>query len=264
MFMTSTGRFVPRRAYIEEAALSYPLGINMVERLRDLGILAQVLKRGARIQVPGQNATQVYEEAKNTLVVRVRKDKDFASCKPSAYYHLPLVSRCPGLCEYCYLQTTLGPRPYVRVYANHGEILSTAKSLVQRRFPRDTTFEGAATSDPVAVEYLTGSLAQTIEFFGGLDHGRFRFVTKFGDLEMNADGVPFELVTHRFSARAKKNILSVFPNTRLPLDESERKLKYGQFGYTKYLYPDEIMESIRAFFEREVQRIPGGYVRYLV
>ena len=370
MLMAVNGRFVPRRAYIEEAALSYPLGRDIVQRLKDLGVSAQVLKRGGRPQVPGRSATSIYEEAKHTLVVRVKKDRDFASCKPSAHYQLPLVSSCPGLCEYCYLQTTLGPRPYVRVYANIEEILSTAKSLTQQRLPQETIFEGAATSDPVAVEHLTGSLAKAIEFFGGLDYSRFRFVTKFGDLEslrglshggrttvrvsVNAeyvirtfehntspleerlaglrevrragypvgvmigpiitfegwedgyrrlmmllgdalsggtvgggesasgggegsggaggegrtagpkDGVPFELITHRFTGRAKKNILSVFPNTQLPLDESERKLKYGQFGYTKYLYPDDTMDRIRDLFQREVRRVPGGYVQYLV
>ncbi len=354
----SSRRFVPRRAYIEEAALSYPLGRNVVERLKDLGVTVRVLEPRARPHVPGENPARVYEEAKHTLVVRVRKDKDFAACKPSAHYQLPLVSSCPGLCEYCYLQTTLGPRPYIRVYANIEEILSTAKSLVQERSPQETVFEGAATSDPLAIEYLTGSLAKAIEFFGGLEGSRFRFVTKFSDaapllglthggrttvrvsvnadhvirtFEHNtsplserlaalgevrrdgypvgvmigpiitfhgwqegyrslmtllgdalaggtvggdegeggtvgggADAVPFELITHRFSGRAKKNILSVFPNTRLPLDESERRLKFGQFGYTKYVYPDEAMESIRAFFEREIRRIPGGYVQYLV
>ena len=327
--------------------MSYPLGRDIVPKLKDLGVSVQVLKRGGRPQVPGENATQVYEEAKHTLVVRVRKDKDFATCKPSAHYQLPLVSSCPGLCEYCYLQTTLGPRPYVRVYANIEEILSTARALVGGRRPQETVFEGAATSDPLAIEYLTGSLAKAIQFFGRLDGSRFRFVTKFSDVEsllglshggrttvrvsVNADyvirtfehntsplnerlealrrvrlagypvgvmlgpiitfdgwkegyrtlmrllgdalgggsvgaeaGIPFELITHRFSGRAKKSILSVFPNTRLPLDESERKLKFGQFGYTKYVYRGETMEVIQALFEREISEIPGGYVQYLV
>ncbi|HHW26411.1 MAG TPA: spore photoproduct lyase [Firmicutes bacterium] len=349
MLMPSTGRFVPRRAYIEEAALSYPLGRYIVERLKDLGVPAQVLKRGERPKVPGKNPTQVYEEAKRTLVVRVRKDRDFATCKPSAHYQLPLVSSCPGLCEYCYLQTTLGPRPYVRVYANIEEILATAKSLVQTRLPQETVFEGSATSDPLAIEHLTGSLAKAIEFFSGLEGSRFRFVTKFSGVEpilglshgrrttarvsVNADyvirtfehntspleerlralsllrgagypvgvmigpvitfdgwedgyrdlmerlrtalqcepslasgvqAVPFELITHRFTGSAKKNILSVFPGTKLPLDENDRKVKFGQFGYTKYVYPEEKMDAIREFFRKEIDRIPGAYVHYLV
>ncbi len=359
----SSSRFVPRRAYIEEAALSYSLGRNVAEKLKDLGVPVRVLKLRARPQVPGENPTRVYEEAKHTLVVRVRKNKDFATCKPSAHYQLPLVSSCPGLCEYCYLQTTLGPRPYIRVYANIEEILSTAKSLVQERSPEETVFEGAATSDPLAIEYLTGSLARAIEFFGGLKGSRFRFVTKFSDVapllglphggrttvrvSVNADyvirtfehntsplnerlealrqvrlagypvgvmigpiitfdgwkegycemmsllacaldrpeagigathdahsasvasgtgvpGVPFELITHRFTGRAKKNILSVFPKSRLPLDEGERQLKFGQFGYTKYVYPKGEMDAIWAFFEREIERVHGGFVQYLV
>ncbi len=373
---------MPRRAVVEEEALSYPLGRSITDKLQKLNVPVQLLPRGARLSLPrAKTSAQGYEEAKNTLVVRVRKDRDFASCKPSAHYQLPLISSCPGMCQYCYLQTTLGPRPYIRVYANRDQILKTAGELMDRRKPEITVFEGAATSDPLPVEYLTGSLAAAIEFFGKSETGLFRFVTKFNDVEpilgldhrrkttvrfsLNADhvirtyehrtagleqrlealarvkqdgypvgvmigpiitfegwkeqysrlmeriaaaldsgrtvGIPedrsktgedmpfrtgqalpshtgqarlsqtrqpdvvhFELITHRFTSRAKRNILSVFPNACLPMDESERRLVYGQFGYTKYLYPKETMEEIRAFFENAISRMPGGRLQYLV
>ena len=130
-----TLRFVPRRAFIEEGALQYPLGQLVAEKMRDLRIPVSVLERGQRPAIPGRGATRVYEEAKNTLVVRVRRRKTFETCKPSAHYQLPLVTSCPGLCEYCYLQTRLGPRPYVRVYANIEEILDEARKLIVGREP---------------------------------------------------------------------------------------------------------------------------------
>jgi spore photoproduct lyase len=342
-----TLRFVPRRAFIEEGALQYPLGQLVAEKMRDLRIPVSVLERGQRPAIPGRGATRVYEEAKNTLVVRVRRRKTFETCKPSAHYQLPLVTSCPGLCEYCYLQTRLGPRPYVRVYANIEEILDEARKLIVGREPETTVFEGAATSDPVAVEWLTGALKRTIEFFGNSKRGRFRFVTKFADIDpildarhgghttvrvsvnaayviktfehltsslnariqavsrafssgypigvmvgpiitfdgwrdeyeavlaglgkalprsaAQAQGIPFELITHRFTKRAKDNILSVFPNTRLPMDESERRLVFGQFGYTKHVYPKETMREIEAFFSALIPKyVPDGYIQYLV
>ncbi|HHY32061.1 MAG TPA: spore photoproduct lyase, partial [Firmicutes bacterium] len=56
--------------------------------------------------------------SKRTMVVLVWKRRDFQTCRPSAHYQLPLVSGCPGLCEYCYLNTNLGRTPYVKVYVN--------------------------------------------------------------------------------------------------------------------------------------------------
>ena len=41
----------------------------------------------------------------------------------------------------------------------------------------------------------------------------------------------FELITHRFTTRAKNNIGAIFPASKLPMDEDARKFKYGQFGY---------------------------------
>ncbi len=339
-------RFMPSRAFVEEAALEYPLTKALSERRREHGIPAQVLKRGQRPSIPGSNPSQIYLEAKRTLVVRVRKQGKFEPCKPSAHYQLPLVTSCPGLCEYCYLQTRLGPRPYIRVYANVESILTEAARAVEGRKPEITVFEGAATADPLAVEWLTGSLKTAIEFIGHLEHGRFRFVTKYSDVgpilgarhqgkttvrfSLNAEYVlkafehrtaglnsriralkevvgagypvgimigpiiifegwrsqyeslleklgsalagsvpqeviPFELITHRFTMRAKANIQDVFPNSRLPMDESERRLVYGQFGYAKHVYPKEVIRDIQGFFESAIPKhVNGGFVQYLV
>jgi spore photoproduct lyase len=98
----------------------------------------------------------------------------------SAHYQLPLVSGCPGHCQYCYLNTNLGKNPFVKVYANIDEILGQAEEYVDRRKPEVTVFEGSATSDPVAVESWTGSLQETIRFIATLGSARFRFATKYG------------------------------------------------------------------------------------
>lgn len=48
--------------------------------------------------------------------------------------------------------------------------------------------------------------------------------------------ITFEFITHRFTKRAKNNIMELFADTELPLDETVRQFKFGQFGYGKYLY----------------------------
>ncbi|MBZ4687235.1 MAG: Radical domain protein [Clostridiales bacterium] len=279
--------------------------------------------------IPGSSAQEAFREAKKTLVVGVRKSKEFQTCKPSAHYQLPLSTSCPGKCQYCYLHTTLGKKPYLRIYVNIEEILQMAQKYIDERLPETTVFEGAATSDPLAVEHFTGNLAKAISFFGKNKKSFFRFVTKFTnvdsllDIEHNnrtrfrfsintpfiisnyehgtppleerlkavtkvaqahfpigfiigpiithpqwekeyeslfitlqqvvmphvKNGMALELITHRFTPRAKKNILDIFPNTNLPMNEVDRKVKYGQFGYIKYVYPEEEMNVIHEKFQ---------------
>ncbi|MCX7780002.1 MAG: spore photoproduct lyase [Negativicutes bacterium] len=338
--------FVPKRAFFEPAALEYPLGREIYDRLQKLGVEIHTTGSHNRVTgIPGKTPGEAYREAKRTLVVGVRKSNEYAPCKPSAHYQLPLNTGCSSMCEYCYLATTLGKKPYIRVYVNIEDILAKAQAYIEERKPEITVFEGAATSDPIPVEYLTGILKRTIEFFGVQEYGRFRFVTKHARVDslldathnkhtrfrfsLNADpvisryehltpsmaerveaagkvaraGYPlgfiiapivhypgwendyqelfrsldrklpdsarrdltFELITHRFTKRAKNSILAVFPETGLPMDENERRFKYGQFGYGKYLYTAEVMAEIKEFMIKQIQvYFPEAGIDYFV
>ncbi|PKM80595.1 MAG: spore photoproduct lyase [Firmicutes bacterium HGW-Firmicutes-14] len=336
--------FVPKRAFFEPGALEYSLGIRIMKILKELGTEVSLTGTHNRVTgIPGKTAREAYLEAKRTLVVGVRKTLDFQTCKPSAHFQLPIVTSCPGMCEYCYLNTTLGKKPYVRVYVNIDEILGQAAKYISSRQPEITVFEGAATSDPLPVEPFTGALSRAIEFFGEQDNGRFRFVTKFTNVDsllrinhrghtrfrfsINArpvidrfergtprlaqrldaaekaysaayptgfivapvimfegwqdeyrelftgirdrfgagQGLTFEVITHRFTRRAKSNILEIFPETALPMEEEERKFKYGQFGYGKYVYVPEDMASIKTFFYDLIGKyVPRAQIEYFI
>ncbi len=177
--------FLPHRVVFEEAALEYPLGQQIWQRFKsDSKARLEVLQKRQRITgTRGASPAEAYTEGKRTLIIGVRRTLDFQSCRPSAHFQLPLVSGCMGQCEYCYLNTHFGKNPYVRVYVNLDEILAQTKQYIEQRKPETTVFEGAATSDPVPVEPYTGALAETIGFFAGQDHGSFRFVTKYTDIE---------------------------------------------------------------------------------
>ncbi|MDR3587621.1 MAG: spore photoproduct lyase [Desulfosporosinus sp.] len=346
-----SNNFIPVRVFYEPGALEYPLGRTLVERFRHMGIVVTPTSSHNRVTgIPGKTIAAQYREAKRSLVIGVRRSVTFQSCKPSAHYQLPLVTSCPGMCEYCYLATTLGKKPYVRVYVNIVEILGIASKLIQERLPEITQFEGAATSDPLPVERYTGALKQVIEFFGREANGRFRFVTKYTDVDsllaakheghtrfrfsLNCDEVvdkfehntpsleeriiaagkvlkadyplgfiiapifrfqgwqdayrrlmersadelakrapvgwsseqlSLEFISHRFTLKAKANILDVFPNSTLPMKEEERKFKYGQFGYGKYVYPPEELEELRAFFHDQAKcYFPLAHVEYFI
>ncbi|MDD3022767.1 MAG: spore photoproduct lyase [Syntrophomonadaceae bacterium] len=339
--------FIPNRVIFEEAAMQYPIAKNMWDLFSSRqNITVEILAGRKRISsVSGGTIKEVHQEAKRTLVVGIRKNLKFQSCKPSAHYQLPLVTGCIGHCEYCYLNTQFGKNPYIRVYVNLYEILEQTALYIAQRQPELTFFEGAAVSDPVPVEPYTGSLARTIHFFAEQEYGRFRFVTKFTDIDslldiehkekttvrfsINADhiirtyehstpglnkridaankvaqaGYPlgfiigpvilfagwekqyqqmfaqlanvlkdqqhstiaFEVISHRFTVRAKSTIAEVFPDSTLPMDENERKFKYGQFGYGKYIYPPEDMKAISDFFGTQIPYIfPGSSINYII
>lgn len=338
--------FNPKRVMFEQDALQYPLGRRLFDQFSGKDMEISMLRSHNRVSnIPGKTPQQAYAEGKSTLVVGVRRTLDFESCKPSAHYQLPLATGCMGMCMYCYLNTQLGKKPYMRVYVNIEEILERAAAYITERAPEITFFEGAATSDPIPVEPYTGSLLQTINFFGGQELGRFRFVTKFTDVEGILDAehnghttvrfslnsaniikkyehktaameervlaarkiaehdyplgfiiapvmlyegwkqdygellheledklgqyrnreISFEVISHRFTARAKKNINEIFPENDIPMKEEERRYKYGQFGYGKYVYPKEELAEMEAFFrERTAEIFPNSRIDYII
>lgn len=334
--------FVPKRVVFEEKALEYDLGKQLLNRFKKENVEIKYSNTGRITGIPGKTSTEMYSQGKNTLVVGIRKPSEFQTCKPSAHYQLPLVSGCMGMCEYCYLNTQMGKKPYIKIYVNVEEILKKAEEYAAKRKEDITIFEGAATSDPVPVEEYTGALGKAIEFFGKRENTLFRFVTKYTDVDsllnlphngrttvrfsINTDDtiekfehktpklkerlnaahkiaevgyklgfiiapvflknqwqssygelvdtigntfagmdIKFEVISHRFTKRAKENILSVYPKSILPMEEEVRKFKYGQFGYGKYVYEQEQLKVMKEFFtDRIIRSFGEESVNYII
>lgn len=332
--------FKPQQVFIQQAALDYPLGQKLWQHFQSLG--PEPVPYQQKIpSLRGVSAREKFFQGKRTLVVSLWRGKEFQSCKPSAHWQLPLISGCPGHCQYCYLHTNLAQRPFINVHVNREEILTKAFSLSQQK-EEPTIFEGAATSDPVSVEPLVGSLAEAIRFFAATPKTGFRFVTKFTDVDsllsiehkgkteirfsLNCEriissferGVPslaprleaagkvarseypvgfligpifvfphwkeeydqllrqlqenlpaanysFELITHRFTTRARESISQIYPGNKLPLETEDRSFKYGQFGYGKYVYPKALMEELEDFFRKKISHyFPRSKILYFV
>lgn len=337
--------FKPQRVIFETGCLDYDLGRKLYSHFKntDTEIFESSLNK-VKSYIPGDTPTSQYFSGKTTLVVGVKKSLNFQSCKPSAHYQLPLVSGCIGQCEYCYLNTQLGDKPFVRVFVNIDDILAQAEKYIKTRLPEITIFEGAATSDPVPVEPYTGSLKASINFFAQQADARFRFVTKFTDIDdlldldhknhteirfsLNTDSViksyehktasvqkrieasaklysanypigfiiapvflydgwqneygrllqnlreslssasspvTFEIITHRYTTKAKNIITEIFPGTALDMENENRQFKYGQFGYGKYVYPKEALSEVKEFFTREISdKFKNGVIKYII
>lgn len=339
--------FIPKRVIFEKDALDYELGARLHQFFKGYPEVTKIIMRNNKIKdnIPGEDMCSLYREGKDTLVVGVKKGLKFQTCKPSAHYQLPLMSGCTGQCQYCYLNTNLGDKPYIKVNVNLDDILDQAQKYIIQRLPEETVFEGSATSDPIPVEPYTNLLRDTIEFFGKSEKGRFRFVTKFTDVDtllaaehegktevrftLNTDrvirdyenktpsmakrieacskilkagyplgfiiapvflydgwkddyqqllydlksGLPenlpqqltFEIISHRYTTRAKNIIAEVFPDTSLPMNDEARTYKFGQFGYGKFVYNKQELAEMKFFFEDKLHSIFENYViKYII
>lgn len=228
----STGLFVPELVYFEPAALDYPKGARIMEWVKSQGLPYRMTTSHNRItNLPGDSELEQYKIAKRTLVVGVRKTLKFDQSKPSADYAIPIATGCMGHCHYCYLQTTLGAKPYIRVYVNTGEILDAAKQYIDEKAPDITTFEAACTSDPLGLEHITGSLAELITFMAEQPLGRLRFVTKYQHVD------PLLKLQHnghtriRFSVNADYVIRNFEPATARFEERIEAAGKVARAGY---------------------------------
>ncbi|MFQ9615995.1 MAG: spore photoproduct lyase, partial [Clostridium butyricum] len=339
--------FIPKRVIFEKDSLETEVGKNIYNKIKNNPNIEIINASSNKIKshIPGDNLFEQYKSGKQTLVVGKRKSLKFQTCKPSANYQLPLVSGCMGRCEYCYLNTQLGDKPFVRVFTNIDDVLNRAKEYIEERLPQITIFEGAATSDPIPLEPYTNALRKTIEFIGKEEKGRFRFVTKYNDVDTLLDAkhnnhteirfsintptvintyehytasidkrieaavkvanagykigfiiapifiydnwqkeykdlieniksklpsefneqIIFEVISHRYTTKAKNRILEIFPETTLPMNDEDRKFKYGQFGYGKYIYTKDQLAEIKEFFIFNIKEIfPNSIIKYVI
>lgn len=206
--------FVPQLVYIEPKALEYELGRELKQKFEAMGLeIRETTSHNQIRNLPGDNDFQKYRIAKSTLVVGIRKTLKFDSSKPSAEYAIPFATGCMGHCHYCYLQTTMGSKPYIRTYVNLDEIFDAADNYMKERAPEITRFEASCTSDIVGIDHLTHSLKRAIEYFGRSEHGQLRFVTKFHHVDHLLDADHQGKTRFRFSVNADYVIKNFEPGT---------------------------------------------------
>ncbi|MFD0586782.1 spore photoproduct lyase [Paenibacillus sp. GCM10027627] len=228
----STLSFVPELVYFEPAALDYPKGQRIFEWVKKEGIPYRMTTSHNRItNLPGETELEQYRIAKRTLVVGIRKTLKFDTSKPSAEYAIPIATGCMAHCHYCYLQTTLGAKPYIRVYVNIDDILDAAQTYIDERAPEITRFEAACTSDPVGLEPITGSLRELIDYFGAQPLARLRFVTKFHHVDSLLDANHNGHTRIRFSVNSKYVIKHFEPATSKFQQRIEAAAKVAAAGY---------------------------------
>ena len=176
----------------------------MIERASDLGSEIIELKSNRlpsfAPKSPASDPRQAYAAAKTTLAIVIAPpgQRKLQPIPPSADWQFHLAQGCPAHCQYCYLAGSLSGPPVTRAYANLPDILEglrpfaghgTITSRSRDRASEGTTFEASCYTDPLGIEHLTGSLAETIRFFGSWQIDgkpadvQLRFTTKFNAVD---------------------------------------------------------------------------------
>lgn len=327
-----------QRFIFEPAALKTEYGRQLFRTLSSKGFNPEI----GKIKEKTECGYEQFREGKRTLIIGSRNPSRFETCKPSANYQLPVLTGCPGMCEYCYLITRMGEKPYVKININIDKILTIVKNYIDQNPGKITSFELSASSDPLPFEEPTGIVSKMIEYFADVPNGKLRICSKFEPEEtilkakhnghtdfrfsLNTENVirnfehatpslekrinsvqkiidadynvgimlapvflnnswendygllldkikdklgdnikTFEVVTHRYTNRAKGVISNIFPDTKLDMEDANRKYKMGQFGYGKYVYEKDKLNKAREYFKKEIEkRFKNAELLYVV
>lgn len=81
-------------------------------------------------------------------------------------------------------------------------------------------------------------------------------------LDFDCD-LTFELISHRFTPGSKDVLTQWYPNSKLDMDESSRRIKRNKFGGIKYVYESDTMKALHRFFADEIaKRFPTAQILY--
>lgn len=175
--------WMPKRVLFTSDALDQPFGQQIYERVSQYNLPVEILKNNRLTGLRGETERETYKLAKSTLAIVNAPPSAFRlrPIPPSADFQFHLAEGCPAHCQYCYLAGSLQGPPAIRVFANLPLILN---NTLNYRLPgKITSFEASCYTDPLSIEHLTGSLAETIKFFSNFDDSHLRFVTKFDSVD---------------------------------------------------------------------------------
>ncbi len=170
-----------------------------------LELPVEILKSNRLTGLQGDDARDTYRRAKSTMAVVVAPPGQFKlqPIPPSADYQFHLAEGCPAHCQYCYLAGSLSGPPIVRVYANLPQILENLTRYEGASEAAPKSFEASCYTDPLGIEHLTGSLAQTIRHFGTREgRAHLRWVSKFDNVDSLIDLPHNNQTRARFSLNA--------------------------------------------------------------
>ena len=180
---SSAKLWMPEQVLFTPAALDEPWGQQIKQRVLALNLPVEELPRNRLTGLRGESERDTYDISKRTLAVVTSPPSSLklSPIPPSADWQYHLAEGCPAHCQYCYLAGSLQGPPVIRAFANLPQILGNLAAYERQDTP--TSFEVSCYTDPLGIEHLTGSLAESIRYFGTRSDGYLRWVSKFDAVE---------------------------------------------------------------------------------
>jgi spore photoproduct lyase len=180
--------WLPKQVLVTPAAYDEDWGQQIIQRIKAFDIPIKKLSHNKITGLTGETERETYAIAKSTLAIvnAPAGQLKLSPIPPSADWQFHLAQGCPAHCQYCYLAGSLSGAPVVKVYANLPQILANL-SRYEKAGLQETTYEASCYTDPLSLEHLTGSLAESIRYFGTRDSAYLRWVTKFDAVDQLLD-----------------------------------------------------------------------------
>ncbi|MBF8982046.1 spore photoproduct lyase [Lutibacter sp. B2] len=246
--------FIPDIAYINPKSLNYEAGKAAKEYLEKQNV---PIVHSRSVSIEGNSPSENYVKAKKTIFITINAQKKLRNCKPSADYQFSLSSSCPGHCEYCYLQTTQGEKPFMKVFVNIGDILAVIQEHINNNLPNITTFECGSITDPIALEHLTGNLKKCIEFFGNSTNGSLRIITKYNNVDSFLNIKHNRHTKFRFSINTRY-IIDKFEHNTSSFEErieAARKIASANYPIGFIIAPIMIYDNWKSEYEELLNKL---------
>lgn len=165
------------KVYFEPEVLSYALGKELKEKLKDLDWE----------EIKSHNSIEKFQKAQNSdfaclksnLIIGVRKTHKYVENNKISDYLIPYTSSgCSAMCLYCYLVCNYNKCSYMRLFVNREMMLEKIIKKAKTS-SKEEVYEIGSNSDLVLENQITGNLKWTIEEFSKSDRGTLTLPTKF-------------------------------------------------------------------------------------
>lgn len=163
--------------YYEENILNYSLGIELMEKFKDLPKFK--IENHNNIEEMRKKENKEFPRLKRNLIIGVRRTQKFVPNYKVSNYLVPYTSSgCTAMCMYCYLVCHFNKCAYLRLFVNREEMLNKIIKTAEKS-DEDLVFEIGSNSDLILENTITGNLNWTIESFAKSKKGYLTFPTKF-------------------------------------------------------------------------------------
>lgn len=244
--------FEPKSIYYEKDILNYPLGLELMEKYKDVPKVE--IENHNNIEEMRKKQNSEFASMKRNLIIGVRKTHKFVENHKTSDFLVPYTSSgCTAACMYCYLVCNYNKCAYLRLFVNREKMLEKIIK-VGREAERELTFEIGSNSDLILENTITNNLVWTIENFKSAK-GRLTFPTKFdmvdSILPLNHQGK----VTVRMSVNPEEIINKVeFGTSRLMNRiNAINKLKQARYKIGILIAPVIMVDNWKELYKELIQ-----------